>query len=64
MSARGFAAGIAVLLLLSSIVPARAAVEIQWWHAMQNELKRLLEQLAVLQSGPPLLLRGANIVTG
>jgi sn-glycerol 3-phosphate transport system substrate-binding protein len=46
MSARGFAAGIAVLLLLSSIGPARAAVEIQWWHAMQNELKRLLEQLA------------------
>ena len=46
MSARGLAAGIAVLLLLSSIGPARAAVEIQWWHAMQNELKRLLEQLA------------------
>ena len=46
MSARGFAAGIAVLLLLSSIGPARAAIEIQWWHAMQNELKRLLEQLA------------------
>ena len=26
--------------------PAAAAVEIQWWHAMQNELKRLLDKLA------------------
>jgi len=46
MSARRFAAGAAVLLLLSSIADARAAVEIQWWHAMQNEVKRLLEKLA------------------
>jgi hypothetical protein len=41
MSARGFASA-AVLLLLSSMVPARAAVEIHWWHAMQGELARLL----------------------
>jgi sn-glycerol 3-phosphate transport system substrate-binding protein len=44
MSARGFASA-AVLLLLSSMVPARAAVEIHWWHAMQGELARLLEKL-------------------
>jgi sn-glycerol 3-phosphate transport system substrate-binding protein len=46
MSARGFAVGAAVLLLLFSMRAADAAVEIQWWHAMQNELKRLLEKLA------------------
>jgi sn-glycerol 3-phosphate transport system substrate-binding protein len=46
MSARGLAAGIIALLLWGSTGPAGAAVEIQWWHAMQNELKRLLEQLA------------------
>jgi sn-glycerol 3-phosphate transport system substrate-binding protein len=44
MSARGFASA-AVLLLLSSMVPARAAVEIHWWHAMQGELARLLQKL-------------------
>ena len=46
MSARGFAAGVAVLALLLSMEPAKAAVEIQWWHAMQNELNRLLDKLA------------------
>ena len=46
MSARGFAAGVAVLVLLLSMGPAKAAVEIQWWHAMQNELNRLLDKLA------------------
>jgi sn-glycerol 3-phosphate transport system substrate-binding protein len=47
MSARGFAAGVAVLLLLLvSVGSARAAVEIPWWHAMQGELGRLLERLA------------------
>ena len=46
MSARGFAASIIMLLLSILPAPAHAAVEIQWWHAMQNELKRLLEQLA------------------
>ena len=30
----------------SSLAPARAATEIQWWHAMAGELGRQLEQLA------------------
>ena len=46
MSARGFAAGVAVLALLLSMDPAHAAVEIQWWHAMAGELGRMVEQLA------------------
>jgi sn-glycerol 3-phosphate transport system substrate-binding protein len=29
-----------------SAAPARAAVEIQWWHAMAGELGRMVEQLA------------------
>src|SRR2546421_169786 len=47
MSARAFAAGMAVLVvvLLSSMGSAQAAVEIPWWHAMQSEIKRLLEKL-------------------
>lgn len=45
MSARGvFAALTALALALPS--PARAAVEIQWWHAMRAELGRQLERLA------------------
>ena len=47
MSARALAAGVVVLLLLlSSMGSAKAAVEIQWWHAMQGEIKRLLEKVA------------------
>jgi len=45
MSARGVASA-AVLLLLSSLNPAGAAVEIPWWHAMQGEIARLLEKLS------------------
>src|SRR5262245_50030855 len=45
MSLRGTASA-AVLLLLSSIGPVGAAVEIPWWHAMQGELARLLEKLS------------------
>src|SRR2546430_3817940 len=44
MSARGFAAAGALLLFLTG--PARAVVEIQWWHAMQGELGRQLERVA------------------
>ena len=45
MSARGTASA-AVFLLLSSIGPVGAAVEIPWWHAMQGEIARLLEKLS------------------
>src|SRR5215813_5055213 len=44
MSARGVAAAAAWLLVLAG--EARAAVEIQWWHAMQGERGRQLERLA------------------
>ena len=44
MSARGFAAAGALLLISSG--SASAAVEIQWWHAMQGERGRQLERLA------------------
>ena len=44
MSARGFAAGAAALLLAST--SAHAAVEVQWWHAMRTELGRQLQKLA------------------
>ena len=43
MSARGFAAAGALLLILTG--PVSAAVEIQWWHAMQGERGRQLERL-------------------
>jgi sn-glycerol 3-phosphate transport system substrate-binding protein len=43
MSARGFAAAGALLLILTR--PVSAAVEIQWWHAMQGERARQLERL-------------------
>jgi len=36
----------ALLGALLAAAPARAAVEIQWWHAMAGELGRQLEQLA------------------
>src|SRR5262249_14324365 len=45
MSARAFVGGVAAVLLFS-MQPAHAVVEIQWWHAMQTEVKRLLEKLA------------------
>ena len=45
MSVRAIAAGM-LMLLLPSVRTAEAAVEIHWWHAMQNEVKRLLEKLA------------------
>ena len=32
--------------LLCAASPARAVTEIQWWHAMGNELSRVVEQLA------------------
>src|SRR5262249_55990488 len=44
MSARGVAAAAALLSIIAG--PARAAVEIQWWHAMQGERGRQLERLA------------------
>src|SRR5262249_8659174 len=44
MSARGVAAAAALLSIIAG--PARAAVEIQWWHAMQGERGRQLEKLA------------------
>src|SRR5262245_6753146 len=43
MSARGAAAAAAWLLILAGQAPA--AVEIQWWHAMQGERGRQLERL-------------------
>src|SRR5262249_61874956 len=43
MSARGVAAAAAWLLVLAGQAPA--AVEIQWWHAMQGERGRQLERL-------------------
>jgi sn-glycerol 3-phosphate transport system substrate-binding protein len=43
MAARGFAAAGALLLILTG--PVSAAVEIQWWHAMQGERARQLERL-------------------
>jgi len=36
----------AVAAALSTATPARAAIEIQWWHAMAGELGRTLEKLA------------------
>jgi sn-glycerol 3-phosphate transport system substrate-binding protein len=44
MSARGVLAAAALSWILTG--PAGAAVEIQWWHAMQGELGRQLEKLA------------------
>src|SRR5215217_3097684 len=44
MSARGLAAAAALFLLLTG--SASAAVEIQFWHAMQGERGRQLEKLA------------------
>jgi sn-glycerol 3-phosphate transport system substrate-binding protein len=44
MSARGALAAAALLLILTG--RAAAAVEIQWWHAMQGERGRQLEKLA------------------
>jgi len=44
MSARGLAAAAALFLLLTGA--ASAAVEIQFWHAMQGERGRQLEKLA------------------
>jgi sn-glycerol 3-phosphate transport system substrate-binding protein len=44
MSARGFGAALAALLLAWA-APAHAVVEIQWWHAMRAELGRQLERL-------------------
>src|SRR3954453_17056590 len=44
MSARGVAAAAALACVLAG--PARAAVEIQWWHAMQGERGRQAEKLA------------------
>src|SRR6478735_11922650 len=35
-----------ILIVLAASDPARAATEIHWWHAMNNELGRLVEQLA------------------
>lgn len=37
---------LSVLAALLAAGPARAATEIHWWHAMNNELGRLVEQLA------------------
>jgi sn-glycerol 3-phosphate transport system substrate-binding protein len=45
MSVRRIAAATALLLLCAH--PAGAAVEIHWWHAMQGELSRRLEKLAI-----------------
>jgi sn-glycerol 3-phosphate transport system substrate-binding protein len=42
MSARGFAAAGALLLILTGPV---SAVELQWWHAMHGERARQLERL-------------------
>jgi sn-glycerol 3-phosphate transport system substrate-binding protein len=44
MSARGLGAAAALALILTG--PAAAAVEIQWWHAMQGERGRQLDRLA------------------
>ena len=44
MSARGLGAAAALSLILTG--PAAAAVEIQWWHAMQGERGRQLDRLA------------------
>src|SRR5262249_4978620 len=44
MSARGVAAPAALACILAG--PARAAVEIQWWHAMQGERGRQVDKLA------------------
>ncbi len=44
ISIRRIAAAIAVVLVFAC--PAVAAVEIQWWHAMQGEIGRRLEKLA------------------
>lgn len=35
-----------VIALLAAVGPARAATEIHWWHAMNNELGRMVDQLA------------------
>ena len=44
MSARGVLAAAALLSIFAT--PAAAAVEIQWWHAMQGERGRQVEKLA------------------
>jgi sn-glycerol 3-phosphate transport system substrate-binding protein len=44
MSARGLGAAAALTLTLTG--PAAAAVEIQWWHAMQGERGRQVDRLA------------------
>jgi sn-glycerol 3-phosphate transport system substrate-binding protein len=44
MSARRIAVAAALLFVVAQ--PARAAVEIHWWHAMQGEVGRVLEKLA------------------
>ena len=44
MSARGLGAAAALTLILTA--PVSAAVEIQWWHAMQGERGRQVERLA------------------
>jgi sn-glycerol 3-phosphate transport system substrate-binding protein len=41
---RVYVAAMAAMLCAAS--PARAVTEIQWWHAMGNELGRVVEQLA------------------
>ena len=42
--ALGCFALLAAVLLASA--PARAAIEVQWWHAMSGELGRQVEKLA------------------
>ena len=44
MSVRGFTAAVAAFIAIAT--PARAAVEIQWWHAMGGELGQKLEKIA------------------
>jgi sn-glycerol 3-phosphate transport system substrate-binding protein len=45
MFRRGLVAA-SVAAVLAVMTPARAAVDIQWWHAMPGELGRQLERLA------------------
>src|SRR6266576_1088435 len=44
--------GAAMAALLCAASPARAVTEIQWWHAMGNELSRVVEQLAETFNAP------------
>jgi sn-glycerol 3-phosphate transport system substrate-binding protein len=37
---------VAMAAMLCAASPARAVTEIQWWHALGNELRRVVEQLA------------------